>query len=352
MDMPLPRYKQINTDITPYYHCTSRCVRQSFLCGKDVKTGINYEHRRKWFTDRLHKLTEAFAIDLCAYAVMHNHIHVVLHIAKGRAEGWSMDEVFLRWRMFYKCPPVVRFYLENRALEKEGSASNPQACSEAELNELKALSVQYRERLQSVSWFMRLLNEYIARRANKEDDCKGYFWERRFRSQAILDEKALAAVMAYVDLNPIRANIATSLNNSKHTSIHYRLNAHKARNHPKYLMLFKDQAPNIKDCKDKSPSALSLNNTAHLSFNFHDYKELLCATLTAKQTKTKREPPRFPTRLLSTLGLEQKKWHIITSRFEMLFSGPVGEPDNMTTFAEKCNRGTRPNVKNAIQYLS
>ena len=110
MDMPLPRYKQINTDVTPYYHCISRCVRQSYLCGRDARTGINYEHRRKWIQDRLHKLSQAFAIDLCAYAVMHNHIHVVLHIAKGRAEGWTMDEVLLRWRMFYKCPPVVQRY--------------------------------------------------------------------------------------------------------------------------------------------------------------------------------------------------------------------------------------------------
>ena len=78
--MPLPRYKQINTDVTPYYHCISRCVRQSYLCGRDARTGINYEHRRKWIQDRLHKLSQAFAIDLCAYAVMHNHIHIVLHV--------------------------------------------------------------------------------------------------------------------------------------------------------------------------------------------------------------------------------------------------------------------------------
>ncbi len=142
--MPLPRYKQINTDVTPYYHCISRCVRQSYLCGRDARTGINYEHRRKWIQDRLHKLSQAFAIDLCAYAVMHNHIHVVLHIAKGRAEGWTMDEVLLRWRMFYKCPPVVQRYLEN-----------VDSVTSEELAELKSLSVVYRERLQSISWFMR-----------------------------------------------------------------------------------------------------------------------------------------------------------------------------------------------------
>lgn len=325
--MPLPRYKQINTDITSYYHCTSRCVRQSFLCGKDKLTGANYEHRRKWITDRLHKLSQAFAIDLCAYAVMHNHIHVVLHIAKGRAEGWSMDEVLLRWRMFYKCPPIVQRYLDDQH----------QAFTEKESDEIKALSVQYRERLQSISWFMRLLNEYIARRANKEDECTGYFWERRFRSQAILDDKALAAVMAYVDLNPIRANIATSLQTSKHTSIHYRINAHRVGKDPKYLMAFSDQA---------------IKKQPHLPFKYHDYISLVEATFKAHRDKCTTTLPNLPHGLLSKIGMDQEKWRLLTSRFETFFSGPVGNESKMRKFADGCNRGSRPNVKNAIKYLS
>ena len=99
--MPKPRHTQISLEATPYYHCVSRCVRRAFLCGTDTVSGQSFEHRRQWIEDKLYKLTQVFALDLCAYAVMSNHYHVVLHVDNALAEGWSLEEVIARWHQVF-----------------------------------------------------------------------------------------------------------------------------------------------------------------------------------------------------------------------------------------------------------
>ena len=71
--MPTPRSQQISLSDTPYYHCITRCVRRTFLCGIDDTTGKDYSHRKEWFSERLALLAETFAIDICAYVIMSNH---------------------------------------------------------------------------------------------------------------------------------------------------------------------------------------------------------------------------------------------------------------------------------------
>jgi len=198
--MPKPRYAQVSLEATPWYHCYSRCVRRGFLCGLDTVTGVSYEHRKQWIEDKIHEAAAAFALDLCGYAVMSNHYHVVLHVNKAQADSWDMDEIINRWHMLYKGNVISQRYLNGDVLGK------------AELDTLNEMAELWREQLMDLSWFMRFVNEPVARQANAEDNCTGRFWGRflllqnrhtirpvykgRFNSQALLDEAALAACMA------------------------------------------------------------------------------------------------------------------------------------------------------------
>ena len=162
--MPQPRKNQISLIDTPYYHCVSRCVRRSFLCGKDKFTGQSYEHRRGWVEERLLFLSSVFSIGICAYAVMNNHTHVVLCVDKDLAQSWSMKEVIKRWHQLYQGTLLSQKYQRGDKLSKGECIS---------LDETVKI---YRQRLYDISWLMRNLNEYIAREANKKDKCTGRFY--------------------------------------------------------------------------------------------------------------------------------------------------------------------------------
>ena len=189
--MPRARKHLVCLSNTPYYLITSRCVRRAFLCGIDQDTGNSYEHRQGWIEDRLRVLSSLFTVHLCAYAVMSNHYHLVVKLCPAEAREWSKSEVLKRWTSMFRGPLLVQRYFAGELL------------SRVEQDTLDDLVSVYRKRLSNLSWFMKCLNEPIARKANAEDDCTGHFWESRFHSQPLVSERALLTAMAYVDLNPI-----------------------------------------------------------------------------------------------------------------------------------------------------
>ena len=200
------RSHQFDPSAPPWLHCISRCVRRAFLCGEGL------EHRKLWLEKRLRLLSRCFAVDVAAYAIMSNHLHVVLHADPERAKQWDDATVATAW-----------LRIRDNNDPDDPDAPVPDAAHIQRLCENQAFIAQWRERLGSVSWFMKSLKEPLSRMANAEDGCRGAFWEGRFTSVPLLDEAALITCMAYVDLNPIRAKAAESLESSAFTSIAARI---------------------------------------------------------------------------------------------------------------------------------
>jgi len=152
--MPRARSQQISLEDTPYYHCISRCVRRAFLCGEDPVSGTSFEHRRGWIEGRLLFLASVFAIDICAYAVMSNHLHVVLHINSKKAASWSTLDVLKRWHKLHKGTLFTQQCVRGEPLPEYATAL------------VESSADIFKNRLMDISWFMRELNEPIARQAN------------------------------------------------------------------------------------------------------------------------------------------------------------------------------------------
>jgi len=212
--MGLPRSTYVRAGQEGVYHCFSRCVRRAFLYGFDAMTNQDFSHRKAWLVDRLRHLAAIFAIEVCAYAIMANHYHTILRTRPDIVATWSDREVAIRWLTLFPRHCAMR-----------GAASPPAEEDICALEHCPERIAQLRQRLCSLSWFMGRLNEFIARAANKEDRVKGRFWESRFKCQALLDDAAIAACMVYVDLNPIRAALAETPEDSDFTSIQERIRA-------------------------------------------------------------------------------------------------------------------------------
>lgn len=206
--MTYARQHLVTPDAPGTYHCVSRCVRRAFLCGMDALSGRSFDHRKDWVEDRLLCLSESFAVSVHAYAVMSNHVHLVVYVDPRAPADWSDEEVARRWANAYGGGARSLRSPEQRV---RALTANPQYVQ------------QLRDRLGSLSWFMSALLQPIALRANREDEVSGRFWEGRFKSQALLDERAVLSAMAYVDLNPMRAGLARSVELCKHTSAGRRL---------------------------------------------------------------------------------------------------------------------------------
>ena len=323
--MPTARKAIVSLEDTSFYHCISRCVRRAYLCGEDSYTGQSYEHRRVWVEERILELGQIFAIDICAYAVMSNHMHLVLNVDIYEANAWSELEVAQRWLQLFKGSDITQRFVNGLALD------------DAEMVLLSGKIAEYRSRLSDISWFMRALNEPIARKANREDKCSGRFWEGRFKSQALLDEAAILACMAYVDLNPIRAKMTKTPEDSDFTSIQRRIKAALKGEQSANLLAF------VGDERLDMPKGLL--------FHLDDYLQLVDETGRIIRDDKRGSISAVAMPILNRLNIPSDNWLKLTTEFTRLFKGPVGRLQELDAYCAHLERKRRQGAGNCHRWL-
>jgi REP element-mobilizing transposase RayT len=333
--MTYARKSLISLQDTPYYHVVARCVRRAWLWGFDEYAGRDYSHRKAWVLERLTQLSSMFAIDICAYAIMSNHYHLVVYVDQARARGWTMHEVIERWTQLFARPPLIERWEQGM-------------CDDAEREIAERIVDLWRRRLCDVSWYMRCLNEHLARRANAEDRCTGRFWEGRFKSQALLDESGLLTAMVYVDLNPIRAGIAATPEESEFTSIYERIRE------------FREAKPTTSDLQSSEsltragPPLLAFASAAQpaeptIPFTLQDYMALVDWTGRARRADKRGAIDPHAPAIMQRLNLDADAWRMAMQSRSNVFGRALGQLDHMRLHARTLGQSWVQGLRRAEQ---
>lgn len=354
-------------------HAIQRCVRSGWLTGVDEKSGKDFSFRREWIRRRMEALASVFGIDVLTYAIMSNHMHLILRNRPDVVAAWSDKEVAIRWLRVF---PGRR--LEEHLAEPTENDVNML------VNQPERLLV-VRERLSDISWFMRALSEPIARMANQQDECTGRFWEGRFKALRIADETGLLACAMYVDLNPIRAAMVDSLEKSTHTSVYDRIHGGNGAMIDSAAFDLKPMSTDAagkliretpvaelqkqRKAKKHNPTGrrirrddwlspltldkviLSLDPQTHsdglrasdkgfLNVDWEQYYKLLSWTAQQGMNGVAAEVPADSASLLASLGIDASMWRDMVWHFKKYFgrSTCVGSPESMAADAARAGK--------------
>jgi hypothetical protein len=325
------RRKLLGVERQAVFHCWNRCVRRAFLCGRDPQTGKDFSHRRDWIVHREEQLAGLFAIDIEFRTELSNHLHLVLRTMPRVAKRWTAKEVVRRWLTITK---LAKCFSDD--------LPRPDPKRVEKLSQDKKLVARLRRRLSSVSWFMGILCENIARRANHEDDCKGRFFETRFACRECTDLNALLVCGIYVDLNPYRAGEVNNPVGSRYTSVYQRLQAQglrkNAADRPDGWLGELTLPPERKvdeALADASRTGRRASDLGLLPVSLEDYVRLL--KWTAQQLKSGQRDtiPADLVAVLEHFQVQQDHWLETIEQYETLFGHAVGRAESLAEVAER-----------------
>ena len=306
-----PRRRLVDRRKVQVLHCWARCCRRCFLLGRDPVTGNNYDHRRQWIYDLLVELARLFSIEPAFHAEMSNHLHLVLRTRPDVVKRWSKEKVVRSWLKIAKL----------KRGSDDLSWEPPDERVRSEMADAKRVK-RLRRRLCNVSWWMGALSENIARRANRADNCTGKFWEQRYRLRDLANESAILVCGIYVDLNPIRAGLTLTPEQSLYTSAYDRIQGRKQRQRDDAMKSLDPAACDRWLCEltiDESASTdiqTELDNVSPwrasdkgiLSMTLEDYLKLLDWTGRQLRRDKRGSIPRNLAPILDRLNIDSEHW--------------------------------------------
>jgi len=355
--MVIARRHLIREGFVSTYHVWSRCVRKAWLLGKDFDSGRDLTHRKAWVKNQLIHLSESFCIEVAGYAVMSNHHHEILRTRPDLACELTPDQIARRWWELF---PKRRDRFGNAKEPREGELD--QILADPKTGDPLGRVEELRKRLASISWFMRCLNEHIARKANAEDGCTGRFWEGRFKCTELLDSASILACMVYVDLNPIHADMAQTPEGSDFTSgqdrfksaiakekltklreayQEERLKKQRQEEIDQIIQQLQDQTQRdawLAPLSKTSIDVAHLGTGSILDIEAADYLSLL--DWTGRQSREDK-PGKIPTDLapiLVRMEIEAEAWLETVRRFDHLFHRVAGRLKAMVKAAKERGR--------------
>jgi len=168
-----------------YYHVISRTVGGEFLLG-DVE--------KEKLLSVIKQFSSLYFVSVIGYCIMDNHFHLLVKTLSVE----DIDDTELKERL-------SRHY-----------KNIPDEITESEL-------LKYKEKLTDISEYVKSIKMTFSRWYNKRNQRRGYFWGDRFKSVLVEKGESLLSMLAYIDLNPVRAGICGRPEEYRWSSFSHRL---------------------------------------------------------------------------------------------------------------------------------
>jgi REP element-mobilizing transposase RayT len=330
-EMRRKRTEIANAEVINTLHITQRCVRQQYFLDDNRYVKGRFKQRRVAIFQRLVHLASAFAIDVLRVSFMSNHIHLNLRNRPDIVSTWSDQEVVRRWLKI--CPGYCQAHVDFHEYLPTPPTEEDIA---RELKNKKRVK-ELRRRLSDISTFMWSFNNYSSKLFNMMDGVRGCFWESRYKVQALLDNEALLICGLYVDLNPIRAGVANTPEESKFTSAYWQIetlkflakfpNADPAKRPDAFLapvQITCDEA-----CKTNSSTGCRASDMGFLEMSSAEYLILLdLMGRIVREDKVGSIPAELPP-IFERLKIDFEAIVELVKGYEVLFKSFVGTTESI-----------------------